>query len=51
MLDPYYIVNLQQAKDFNKSGTYETKFAVPDRIGVFKFMIDHWRYGYSFIND
>jgi oligosaccharyltransferase complex subunit beta len=51
MLDPYYIVNLTPSADHKKSGTYETKFRVPDRVGVFKFIVEHWRYGYSFLNN
>jgi len=49
MLDPYYIINLEHTgKD---SATYSAKYKVPDRLGVYKFMITYWRYGYTYLED
>lgn len=49
MLDPYYIVNLVQL-DQGKS-TYYAQFKVPERLGIYKFMINHFRYGYTYVNE
>ena len=49
MLDPYYIKKLELSNP--KTGTYSTAYKVPDRLGVYKFMITYWRYGYTFIED
>lgn len=49
MLDPLYIKTLDH-KDKTTS-TYSTKYKVPDRLGVYKFQITYWRYGYTFLNE
>ena len=49
MLDPYYRVNLE--REGKNSATYSYKFRVPDKLGVYKFVIQHWRYGYTFIDE
>jgi len=45
MLDPYYQVALQ--KEDHASPTYSYKFKVPDKLGIFRFVIDYNRYGLS----
>lgn len=49
MLDPLYIITLDHA--VKTSPTYSAKYKVPDRLGVYKFMITYWRYGYTFLNE
>ena len=46
MLNPYYRVTLQ--RDLN---TYSYKFRVPERLGVFRFVVDYTRYGLSFLDE
>ena len=48
MLDPYYRVFLDSSAT---AGLYSTAFRVPDRLGVYKFRLSHWRYGFSFIDE
>ena len=48
MLDPYYLINLKQ--EGPNSPTYFAEFRTPDRLGVYKFDVKHWRFGYSFID-
>ena len=43
MIDPYIRVNLKASSE----GKYTTTFQVPDVYGVFKFVIDYHRVGYS----
>lgn len=45
MLDPYYQVALQ--KESPASATYSYKFKVPDKLGIFRFVLDYNRYGLS----
>ncbi len=45
MMNPYYIGNLK--KYYSSKPTYYTKFTSPDKFGVFKFIIDYERKGYS----
>ena len=45
MMNPYYIGNLK--KYDSSKPTYYTKFTSPDKFGVFKFIIDYERKGYS----
>ena len=54
MLDPYYQVLLERLEqpgtpEFESTATYKYAFRTPERLGIFKFMIQHWRYGYSFL--
>lgn len=44
MLDPYYRIPL---KYFPENGTYTAHFQVPNKFGVFKFVIDYRREGYT----
>lgn len=46
MLNPYYQVTLQ--RDLN---TYSYKFRVPERLGIFRFVVDYTRYGLSFLDE
>lgn len=54
MLDPHIRTSLPPVGplDFaNEQGTlYQKEFMVPDRHGVFKFVVDWWRPGYTFIH-
>lgn len=45
MLDPYYRVALE--KEDPNSSTFSYKFKVPDKLGIFRFVIDYNRYGLS----
>ena len=54
MLDPYYQVLLERiespfTKEWDEVATYSYAFRTPERLGIFKFVIQHWRYGYSFL--
>ena len=54
MLDPYYQVLLERVEqpgspDYDQTATYKYGFRTPERLGIFKFKIQHWRYGYSFL--
>jgi hypothetical protein len=49
MLDPYYIINLERKNQ--TSAVYSAQYKVPDRLGVYKFMITYWRYGYTYLED
>ena len=46
MMNPYYINQLK--KQYNKP-TYYAKFRAPEKHGVFKFIVDYHRTGYSYI--
>ena len=50
MLDPYYSVMLEQDTAISPS-TYTYKFRVPQRLGIFRFVIDYWRYGLTFLDE
>mmetsp|Transcript_13567 Transcript_13567/g.39116 ORF Transcript_13567/g.39116 Transcript_13567/m.39116 type:complete len:179 (+) Transcript_13567:994-1530(+) len=47
MLDPYLRLFLDNKAS---SGTFTTNFKAPDHWGVFKFVIDHRRQGYTFLH-
>lgn len=49
MMDPYYQVALEQ-KDTN-SATYMYQLKTPWRLGIFKFIIDFKRYGFTYIDN
>ena len=49
MLDPYYIINMEQKS--RNSPTYVATLKAPNKLGVFKFAVEYWRYGYSFIDE
>ena len=44
MIDPYFRVTLPHD---SKLGVYTHNFTIPDVYGVFKFVIDYHRIGYS----
>jgi len=48
MLDPYYRLNLTESPQ--GSGRYVRDFQVPDVYGVYKFVIDYHRRGYSWLS-
>ena len=49
MLDPYYRVALE--KQDPKSATFSYKFKVPDKLGIFRFVIDYNKHGLSNLNE
>ncbi len=49
MLDPLYIITLSHQNQ--SSAVYSAQYKVPDRLGVYKFMITYWRYGYTYLED
>ena len=50
MLDPYYSVMLEHDTTVSEA-TYTYKFRVPQRLGIFRFVIDYWRYGLTFLDE
>ena len=46
MMNPYYI---NQLKKLHGKPTYYAKFRAPEKHGVFKFIVDYHRTGYSYI--
>jgi len=46
MLDPHIRTALRPTK--GKPGVYEVAFRVPDRHGVFKFVVDYKRKGFVY---
>jgi oligosaccharyltransferase complex subunit beta len=46
MLEPYYQVTLER-----EGNTYSYKFRVPQRLGIFRFVVDYTRYGLSFLDE
>ena len=46
MMNPYYI---NQMRRFYNKPTYYAKFRAPEKHGVFKFIVDYHRTGYSYI--
>ena len=52
MLEPYYSVLLSQEETGSDSvATYSYKFRVPQRLGIFRFVINYWRYGLTFLDE
>ena len=49
MLEPYYQVMLSAMPE--KPGTYKANFRVPQRLGIFRFVVDYMRQGLSFLNE
>ena len=45
-LDPFHRVSMKQE---GTSATYAAQIEVPDTLGIYKFRVSHWRYGFSFI--
>ena len=52
MLDPHIRTSLSRDASLSdsKQTTYSTTFRAPDRHGVFKFVVDYWRPGWSYIS-
>ena len=46
MLEPYYQVPLAR-----EGNTYYYKFRVPERLGVFRFVVDYTRYGLTNLDE
>ncbi len=46
-LDPFHRVTLTQQ---GSSSTYKATIVVPDTLGIYKFKINHRRYGYSILD-
>ena len=55
MLEPYYSVLLDRiddgSTDSNQGAIYSYKFRVPQRLGIFRFVIDYMRYGLTFLDE
>ena len=52
MLEPYYSVKLEREESLDPDvATYSYKFRVPQRLGIFRFVIDYWRYGLTFLDE
>ena len=52
MLEPYYSVMLEREEDESEGkATYSYKFRVPQRLGIFRFVIDYMRYGLTFLDE
>jgi len=49
MLEPYYTVFLE--REAGTTQTYSYKFRVPERLGIFRFVIDYRRYGLTFLDE
>jgi oligosaccharyltransferase complex subunit beta len=49
MLDPHVRTALKESSSSTTATTYKSTFVAPDRHGVFKFVVEYWRPGYSFI--
>ena len=49
MLEPYYSVTLDREQ--NTASTYTYKFRVPQRLGIFRFVVDYMRYGLTFLDE
>lgn len=49
MLEPYYSVPLEQ--DTNQVGTYFYNFRVPQRLGVFRFVVDYKHHGMTYLDE
>jgi len=50
MLDPYYIINLKQESG-SKASQYGASLKAPDKLGVYKFMVEYNRYGYTLLDE
>ena len=51
MLDPHIRTHLIEDKQASSADqtVYKAQFVAPDRHGVFKFVVEYWRPGWSFI--
>ena len=45
MLEPYIRTTLT-----GNNGVFTTKFRTPQRLGIFKFQVQHMRHGLSYLN-
>ena len=52
MLEPYYSVGLEREATTDYSvATYAYKFRVPQRLGIYRFVVEYWRYGLTFLDE
>ena len=56
MLEPYYqvVLNREEAKgskEYNERATYSYGFRVPQRLGIFRFVVEYWRFGLTFLDE
>ena len=56
MLDPYYQVLMEReeqrgSKEYDESATYSYKFRVPQRLGIFRFVVEYKRFGLTFLDE
>ena len=49
MLEPYYQVTMQ--REPGTDNVYSYKFRVPQRLGIFRFVVDYSRYGLTFLDE
>jgi hypothetical protein len=49
MLEPYYSVPLE--KDIDNSGHYFYNFRVPQRLGIFRFVVDYKHHGLTYVDE
>ena len=38
-------------EEYDERATYTYTFRTPQRLGIFKFVVDYWRYGLSFLEE
>lgn len=51
MLEPYYSVMLDREAFSSSVATYSYKFRVPQRLGIFRFVVEYSRYGLTFLDE
>ena len=56
MLEPYYQVVMQREEKhgsakYDEIATYSYKFRVPQRLGIFRFVVEHMRFGLTFLEE
>jgi len=49
MLEPYYSVPL--IKDQKIQGKYSYNFRVPQRLGIFRFVVDYKHHGLTYVDE
>jgi oligosaccharyltransferase complex subunit beta len=49
MLEPYYQVTMQ--REPGTDNVYSYKFRVPQRLGIYRFVVDYSRYGLTFLDE
>lgn len=56
MLDPYYQVVLERMEQrgtpaYEQRATYAYKFRTPQRLGIFRFIVEYMRHGLTFVDE